>query len=106
VLWIVWGWHDGVYALIALQLALGALNIRGVLKTRLAHTLSGIHLVWRGRKVHNRPRGMPHPWWQDPFSVRGRRIAWQAPLHFGVRFVYDTAQSSSMYRHMMRVIRW
>lgn len=32
VLWIVWGWHDGAYALIALQVALAALNIRGVLK--------------------------------------------------------------------------
>ena len=32
MLWIVWGWHDGAYALIALQLALAALNIRGVFK--------------------------------------------------------------------------
>ena len=32
VLWIVWGWHDAAYALIALQFALAALNIRGVLK--------------------------------------------------------------------------
>lgn len=32
VLWIVWGWHDGAYALICLQLCLAALNIRGVLK--------------------------------------------------------------------------
>lgn len=32
VLWIVWGWHDGAYALIALQVALAALNIRGVFK--------------------------------------------------------------------------
>ena len=32
VLWIVWGWHDGAVALIALQVALAALNIRGVLK--------------------------------------------------------------------------
>lgn len=31
-LWIVWGWHDGAYALIALQFALAALNIRGALK--------------------------------------------------------------------------
>ncbi len=29
VLWIIWGWHDHAYALIALQLALAALNIRG-----------------------------------------------------------------------------
>lgn len=33
VLWIAWGWHDRAYALIALQLALAALNIRGVTKT-------------------------------------------------------------------------
>ena len=32
VLWIVCGWHDGAYALITLQFALAALNIRGVLK--------------------------------------------------------------------------
>ena len=32
VLWVVWGWHDGAYALIALQIALAALNIRGVFK--------------------------------------------------------------------------
>lgn len=32
VLWILWGWHDGAYALIALQVALAALNIRGVFK--------------------------------------------------------------------------
>jgi hypothetical protein len=33
VLWGVWGWHDGAWALIALQVALAALNIRGVAKT-------------------------------------------------------------------------
>lgn len=32
-LWIVWGVHDGAWALIALQVALAALNIRGVRKT-------------------------------------------------------------------------
>jgi hypothetical protein len=31
-LWIVWGWHDRAYALIALQVALAALNIRGAHK--------------------------------------------------------------------------
>lgn len=36
VLWAVWGWHDGAYALIALQVALAALNIRGVSKTEQA----------------------------------------------------------------------
>ena len=33
LLWGLWGWHDGAYALVALQLALAALNIRGVSKT-------------------------------------------------------------------------
>lgn len=33
VLWAAWGWHDGAFALIALQAALAAMNIRGVLKT-------------------------------------------------------------------------
>jgi hypothetical protein len=33
VLWGVWGWHDGAWALITLQAALAALNIRGVFKT-------------------------------------------------------------------------
>jgi hypothetical protein len=32
LLWIVWGWHDGAYALIGLQFFLAALNIRGVRK--------------------------------------------------------------------------
>ncbi len=32
VLWVVWGWHDHAYALITLQVALAALNIRGVRK--------------------------------------------------------------------------
>jgi hypothetical protein len=31
-LWIVWGWHDHAYALIALQFALAALNVRGAYK--------------------------------------------------------------------------
>ena len=30
VLWAVWGWHDGAYALIALQACLAAMNVRGV----------------------------------------------------------------------------
>lgn len=33
VMWAVWGWHDGAWALITLQVALAALNIRGVSKT-------------------------------------------------------------------------
>ena len=32
LLWTVWGLHDGAWALIALQFALAALNIRGVRK--------------------------------------------------------------------------
>jgi hypothetical protein len=33
VLWIIWGWHDGSYAVALLQIGLAALNIRGVYKT-------------------------------------------------------------------------
>jgi hypothetical protein len=33
LLWVVWGWNDHAYALIALQLGLFALNVRGVTKT-------------------------------------------------------------------------
>jgi hypothetical protein len=36
VLWTVWGLHDGAHALIALQIALAALNVRGVAKTDMA----------------------------------------------------------------------
>ena len=36
LLWGLWGWHDGAYALIALQAALAALNMRGVSKTETA----------------------------------------------------------------------
>jgi hypothetical protein len=32
VLWIVWGVHDKAYALIVLQVALAAMNIRGAFK--------------------------------------------------------------------------
>lgn len=32
ILWIAWGWHASAYALVVLQFALAALNIRGVLK--------------------------------------------------------------------------
>lgn len=32
VLWIVWGWHDAAWALIALQAGLLAMNIRGIVK--------------------------------------------------------------------------
>ena len=33
VLWLVWGWHDKAYALMALQVGLFALNLRGIRKT-------------------------------------------------------------------------
>jgi len=29
VLWVVWGWHDSAYALVALQVCLAFTNIRG-----------------------------------------------------------------------------
>jgi hypothetical protein len=32
VLWIAWGWHDRAYALIALQVGLFAMNVRGTRK--------------------------------------------------------------------------
>lgn len=32
VLWIVWGLHDEAWALIALQVALMAMNVRGIFK--------------------------------------------------------------------------
>ena len=32
VLWAVWGWHTQAWALIALQLALFTMNVRGVRK--------------------------------------------------------------------------
>jgi hypothetical protein len=32
ILWSVWGWHDGAWALIVLQVALATLNIRGLHK--------------------------------------------------------------------------
>ncbi len=35
-LWIAWGWSDGAMALIALQVALAAMNIRGAMKTEQA----------------------------------------------------------------------
>ena len=32
VLWVLWGWHDGAIALIAMQIGLLLLNIRGAFK--------------------------------------------------------------------------
>jgi hypothetical protein len=36
LLWVAWGLHDGAMALIALQVGLATLNIRGVFKTEKA----------------------------------------------------------------------
>jgi len=36
VLWVVWGWHTDAYALVALQVCLAALNIRGAMKAEPA----------------------------------------------------------------------
>jgi hypothetical protein len=43
ILWVIWGWHDGAYALIGLQICLALLNIRGVKKNdpELANKQSG-----------------------------------------------------------------
>ena len=38
VLWVIWGWHDHAYALIALQLGLFATNLRGVMKNEPAES--------------------------------------------------------------------
>lgn len=35
VLWVIWGWHDGAYALIVMQVWLLFLNIRGALKNKV-----------------------------------------------------------------------
>lgn len=35
ILWAVWGWHAQAYALIALQVGLFALNVRGAKKTEV-----------------------------------------------------------------------
>src|SRR5690606_40652780 len=32
LLWVIWGWHAGAWALITLQVCLAAMNIRGVKK--------------------------------------------------------------------------
>ena len=36
VLWIVWGLHDEAWALISLQVALMAMNVRGIFKNESA----------------------------------------------------------------------
>ena len=35
-LWIAWGWHDGAWALVLLQVALAGMNARGVRKNEEA----------------------------------------------------------------------
>jgi hypothetical protein len=30
LLWVAWGWHDGAWALVALQFVLAAMNLRGM----------------------------------------------------------------------------
>lgn len=35
-LWIAWGWHGGAYALVLLQVALVAMNVRGMREARKA----------------------------------------------------------------------
>lgn len=35
VLWVAWGWHAQAYALIALQLGLAGMNIRGAKKNEV-----------------------------------------------------------------------
>lgn len=35
ILWILWGWHDDAYALIAMQIGLLFLNLRGALKNEV-----------------------------------------------------------------------
>jgi hypothetical protein len=32
LLWIAWGWHDGAWALITLQVALMCTNVRNIIK--------------------------------------------------------------------------
>jgi hypothetical protein len=41
VLWLVWGWNDQAYALVALQIALAFLNIRGAYKNDPASPKGG-----------------------------------------------------------------
>ncbi|WP_455287851.1 hypothetical protein [Cupriavidus necator] len=43
VLWIAWGWHGDAYALIVLQLALIAMNLRGMHEARTAWLVASQH---------------------------------------------------------------
>lgn len=35
ILWVLWGWHDGAYALIVMQVGLLILNVRGAIKNKV-----------------------------------------------------------------------
>ena len=37
-MWIAWGWHDGAWALVALQIGLAVLNVRGATKNETSVT--------------------------------------------------------------------
>jgi hypothetical protein len=41
VLWVIWGVHDHAYALVALQIALALLNVRGAYKNEPASSARG-----------------------------------------------------------------
>lgn len=41
VLWVAWGLHDRAYALVALQIALAALNFRGIFKNEPSSVARG-----------------------------------------------------------------
>lgn len=36
IMWIIWGFHDEAWALISLQVALMAMNVRGIFKNETA----------------------------------------------------------------------
>ncbi|HCE09585.1 MAG TPA: hypothetical protein DEQ40_13490 [Oxalobacteraceae bacterium] len=41
-LWVLWGWQDGAYALIGLQVGLFFLNLRGARKNEPVSAKSGV----------------------------------------------------------------
>ncbi|PRC92453.1 hypothetical protein [Solimicrobium silvestre] len=41
-LWVLWGWHDGAYALIGLQIGLFFLNLRAVRKNEPVSAKIGV----------------------------------------------------------------
>ena len=42
LLWIIWGWHDRAYALIALQVALAVINLRGAARNEPTRGLNEV----------------------------------------------------------------